>query len=113
MYSGKLAGDIAEGISTYFYDLPTTNVRRNQHIYPGTGPGGLKFFNAPDFLAGAFVYPPSRNAADAAEARRVSFTILVVADLESEAGLALVKEALDSAVSISCDLKVHFPQPDL
>ena len=110
MYSGELAGDIAEGISTYFYDLPTANVRRNQHIYPRTGPGGLKFFSAPDFLPGAFVYPPSR---DAAEAHRVSFTILVVADLESEAGLALVKEALDSAVSISCDLKVHFPQPDL
>lgn len=107
MYSGELAEDIAEGISTYFYDLPTTSLRRNQHIYPKTGPGGLKFFNAPDFLPEAFVYPPTDagNVADIAAASRVSFTILVVADLESETGLALVKEALDSVVSARFDLK--------
>ena len=106
MYSGELSGDIAEEISTHLYDLPTTSIRRNQHIYPKTGPSGLKFVNVPDFPPGAFIYPPPGQVADDGEASRVSFTILVVADLESEAGLALVKEALESVVSISCNLSL-------
>ncbi|KAJ7824635.1 hypothetical protein B0H14DRAFT_2823407 [Mycena olivaceomarginata] len=36
-YSGKISDDTTDKISTYFYDLPTNTLRRNQYIFPAPG----------------------------------------------------------------------------
>jgi UDP-glucose:glycoprotein glucosyltransferase len=104
---------MSETISTHFYDLPTTHIRRNRHIYPSGSAGSLRIVNFVDLFSqvgilshGPFIYPPRHPKLDAegenelVEPPRVPFTVYVVADLDSEAGLALVKEALDSMVRV-------------
>lgn len=84
-------------MSTFFYDLPTTLARRTRYTHPSPS-NPLRFVNgngnAPGLFPEAFVYPPS-------EETKVPFTVYVVADLDSEAGLGLVKEVLESVVSAS------------
>ncbi|KAF8164188.1 UDP-glucose:glycoprotein glucosyltransferase-domain-containing protein [Mycena galopus ATCC 62051] len=87
-------------IENYFYDLPTSSARRNRYIFPASGPGAggaeLRIVNLPEVFGrtgfrvapGTFVYPP--------ETERIPLTMYVVADLDTEAGLGLVKEALSS-----------------
>lgn len=63
MYEGKISDEKASTMDTYFYDQPTTSLRRNQFIYPT--PGDLHIFNMPEVLArsdfkaspSVFVYP--------------------------------------------------------
>lgn len=113
MYSGDITEEGQENMSTFFYDLPTSNRRRNQHIYPSTSVGALKFSYLPKLFSragllspGAFVYPPrDSGSSESGETHRTAFTIYVVADLNSETGLALVKEALDSMVSTALFLQ--------
>ena len=114
VYTGVLTEEIADSVSTYFYDLLTTDIRRNRHIYPSGSAGALRIVNLPELFSRVgilshrpFIYPRKlepHGASELAESTHVPFTVYVVADLDSEAGLALVKEALDSIVS---DLFTH------
>lgn len=38
-------------MSTYFYDQPTTNLRRNRYLYPTTTPGSLRIVNVLDLFS--------------------------------------------------------------
>ncbi|KZT07030.1 glycosyltransferase family 24 protein [Laetiporus sulphureus 93-53] len=86
-------------ISTYFYDLPVASKRRNRHIYPSVKTGDLRILSLLELVGpyeflnwpGSFVYP--------AEPERVPLTTYVVADLDSEAGRQLIKEALSATAS--------------
>ncbi|KAL0959808.1 hypothetical protein HGRIS_011489 [Hohenbuehelia grisea] len=90
--SDQHAGDLAN----YFYDLPTTGRNRNPYIYPTTTPGSLRVHNLRELFAHsgfhfdgrAFVYPEAATA--------TPLSVLLVADLDSEHGIQLVKEALTS-----------------
>ena len=65
MYDGILSDeDNGKDMTNYFYDLPTTNKRRNAYIYPSQLPGSLKIVNFPELLArvnvklsSSFLYP--------------------------------------------------------
>ncbi|EGO03944.1 glycosyltransferase family 24 protein [Serpula lacrymans var. lacrymans S7.3] len=99
VYTSILTDSYVPTISTFFYDLPWTPARRNAHIYPlisspasgGVQPAGssarpLRMFSLPELPKvvgkGGFVTPRE-------------FPMYVIADFDSESGLALVKEALD------------------
>ena len=101
---------MAVSVSTYFYDLPATDMRRNKYIHPA---GALRIVNLPELFArigglshGPFIYSGgdrrlgADGASESVSLARVPFTIYIVADLDSETGLALVKEALESIVSV-------------
>lgn len=109
LYTGELPEESPETLSTYFYDLPTTSIRRNRHIFPSGS--ALRIVNLPELSSrvgihsyGAFNYPPRRprlpveDESETVETAHVHFTVYIVADLDSEEGLSLVKEALDSMV---------------
>ncbi|KAJ7785207.1 UDP-glucose:glycoprotein glucosyltransferase-domain-containing protein [Mycena maculata] len=101
VYGGKIS-DETTGISTYFYDLPTSSLRRNPYIFPPSGE--LKIVSVPELFArtgfraapATFVYPP--------ETEQIPLTVYVVADFDTEGGLGLLKEAL---VSIDNDSKTR------
>ena len=66
MYKGQLTDEEhADGMATYFYDLPTTAKRRNMYVHPSAKAGDLRIFGLPDLIEanglksspGAFVYP--------------------------------------------------------
>ncbi|KAG5636220.1 hypothetical protein H0H81_008754 [Sphagnurus paluster] len=94
VYEGKLTDAQNETMSTFFYDQPSTGLRRNRYIYPAKAPGSLRIFNMLDLFSrtgfrstpSTFIYPSSTSA--------VPLSLYVVADLDSQAGLQLVKEAL-------------------
>ncbi|KAG6827591.1 hypothetical protein H0H92_011214 [Tricholoma furcatifolium] len=94
IYSGRLTDAHNETLGTYFYDQPTTGLRRNRYIYPSDGPGSLRVFNLPDLFSrtgfhvepSSFVYP--------AETAAIPLSLYVIADLDSPQGLELVKQAL-------------------
>lgn len=49
VYTGTLAdGNYGETMANWFYDLPTTNLRRNSYIYPSSTGGNLRIFNLLD-----------------------------------------------------------------
>ncbi|KAL1746758.1 glycosyltransferase family 24 protein [Schizophyllum fasciatum] len=92
LYAGQLSEDDAARMDTYFYDLPGAQKRRNSYIYQS--PDDVVIKALPELLAKAqlspapssFIYPP--------DAGFLPMTTYVVADLDSQAGLELVKEAL-------------------
>ncbi|KAJ7909648.1 glycosyltransferase family 24 protein [Mycena leptocephala] len=92
LYGGKLSDEMTEQISTYFYDLPTSSLRRNQYIFPPSGEP--RIFNVPELFRrtgfrvtpASFIYPP--------ETEQIPLTVYVVADFDTEGGLGLLKEAL-------------------
>jgi UDP-glucose:glycoprotein glucosyltransferase len=113
LYTGKLSAETAGNISNYFYDLPTTAMRRNRHIYPSSSVSALRIVSLQQLYSrvgilprGPFIYPRRRSGSgvvtesELVVSNRVPFTVHVVADLDSEAGLALMKEALDSLVRL-------------
>jgi UDP-glucose:glycoprotein glucosyltransferase len=63
LYSGKISDETTAGIATYFYDLPTSSLRRNQYIFPASG--ALQVVDLPDLFRrsgfrvapSTFVYP--------------------------------------------------------
>ena len=67
VYKGELTDEEhADGMATYFYDLPTTAKRRNAYVHPSSAKAGdLRIFALPDLVEanglgsgpGAFVYP--------------------------------------------------------
>ena len=115
LYYGKIGDDERDRMSTYFYDLPGTSQRRNKHIHPSGKTKTLTIVNLVDLIArsafdfnpGAFIYPRgfspissrlSLTYHDVAEVEELYATTFVIADLDSESGLALAKEALLSMV---------------
>ena len=72
IYLAEIGDANAETIDTYFYDLPTTSLRRNRYIFPSStqaGPGvtstDLRVVNVPELFkitgfgpgTGAYLYP--------------------------------------------------------
>ena len=114
---GTLSDANAGEIATYFYDMPVASKRRNRHIYPSSKAGDLRIHSLFDTVVkfgfpsghGSFIYPRklcldfelSDNVLirSTAEATDIALTTYVVADLNSEAGQALVREALAASVS--------------
>jgi UDP-glucose:glycoprotein glucosyltransferase len=50
IYEGRIKDAQTESLSTYFYDQPTTDKRRNRYIYP-TVAGSLKIVNMVELFA--------------------------------------------------------------
>ncbi|TFK38220.1 UDP-glucose:Glyco protein glucosyltransferase-domain-containing protein [Crucibulum laeve] len=96
VYSGEIKEDSATDMENYFYNMPTTAKRRTRYIYPSTGGGSLRIMNLPELFEktglrlspSSYIYP--------ADTESVPMSVYVVADLDSEVGLELVKEALGS-----------------
>ncbi|KAJ6624174.1 hypothetical protein B0H10DRAFT_1943373 [Mycena sp. CBHHK59/15] len=64
LYGGKISDETTGSIGTYFYDLPTSSLRRNRCIFPASG--SLRIVSLPDLFArsgfrttlSTFIYPP-------------------------------------------------------
>ncbi|KAF7307809.1 hypothetical protein MKEN_01141000 [Mycena kentingensis (nom. inval.)] len=92
IYGGKITDETSGSLSTYFYDQPTTSLRRNRYIFPASG--DVRVVNVPDLFKrtgfrttpSTFVYPPGTE--------QIPLTMYVVADFDSEDGLGLLREAL-------------------
>ncbi|KAF8888622.1 UDP-glucose:glycoprotein glucosyltransferase-domain-containing protein [Infundibulicybe gibba] len=88
------------GATTFFYDQPTSSKRRNRFVYPSSA-ADLRLFNLPDVFArigfwsqfNSFLYPGDSVV--------TPISIYLVADLNSDAGIAFVREALQSMDSQS------------
>lgn len=101
LYTGKLSDNIGDA-SVYFYDLPTSSKRRNMHIHPTNQPGSLRVANLPGLFSrtgfsvqpGSFVNPPDAGGP-------ALLAAYIIADFDTESGLSLVKEALNSLDSSS------------
>ncbi|KII87653.1 glycosyltransferase family 24 protein [Plicaturopsis crispa FD-325 SS-3] len=94
LYEGSITEDTEPDIDTYFYDLSTTATRRNRYIYPSTGT--LRVYNLFDLFSQAkFDASPSRFV-NPPDSTQIPLSIYVVADLDSDEGVALMKEALQS-----------------
>lgn len=124
LYTAQLSDDDQERMATYFYDLPEANPRRNKHVYPTGKTKSLRIVNLIElmeqsglaFKAGSFVHPRTYlslvlcrkptftdDGCTTAGSTRLPATTFVIADLDSESGLALVKEALLSMVPDSTE----------
>ncbi|KJA25590.1 glycosyltransferase family 24 protein [Hypholoma sublateritium FD-334 SS-4] len=103
VYTGALAdGNYGETMANWFYDLPTTNLRRNSYIYPSSTGGNLRIFNLPDvFGKTRFRASPATYLYSSAEFEAISESLYIVADLDSEAGRSLIKEAITSLTAES------------
>ncbi|KAI5117547.1 hypothetical protein M0805_004373 [Coniferiporia weirii] len=98
-------GDADMGtIETYFYDRPEAYLRRNRYIFPSStkpglgsasGPGDLRVVNLPEVFEKTR-FAPTSGAYLYSYLAGVPLTTFVVADLDSEGGIALMKEALSS-----------------
>ncbi|KAG5641244.1 hypothetical protein DXG03_005668 [Asterophora parasitica] len=94
VYEGKLSDEHNEIMSTYFYDQPSTGLRRNPYVYPAKTPGSLRIFNLPDlFSRTGFLVEPSSYLYPSGP-QILPLSLYVIADLDSQSGLQLVKEAL-------------------
>ncbi|KAH9162492.1 UDP-glucose:glycoprotein glucosyltransferase-domain-containing protein [Lactarius sanguifluus] len=97
VYAGAITDNQADDIENHFYDLPTTMKRRNRHIVPLSGGGGMRVIGLPDLhkqtglrvSPAAFIYSASEQ---------VPLSIYVVADLDTEHGLSSLRDALTFAV---------------
>ncbi|KAG2134823.1 glycosyltransferase family 24 protein [Suillus clintonianus] len=89
-------------ISTFFYDLPTTLSRRNPYIFskaassvhaPSSSTGNLKMFDLGD-LSKRTGWDPLTCAWVTSDAERTPVSMIVIANLDSAEGQALVREAV-------------------
>ncbi|RDB27081.1 UDP-glucose:glycoprotein glucosyltransferase [Hypsizygus marmoreus] len=96
VYEGKIKEEDNEAMSTYFYNLPTTSLRRNRYIYPESTPGSLRIFNLPQLFSRTGYRVSSTGFIYPSETPVIPLSLYVIADLDSETGLGLVKEALSS-----------------
>ncbi|TCD67335.1 hypothetical protein EIP91_000256 [Steccherinum ochraceum] len=109
LYADTITDDDSASMSTYFYDLPSSLKRRNKHIFPSKKTGSLKILSLPDLNArfglplseGAFVYPKAADREDEESEKEADIPIstYVIADLDSQGGKKLVREALESLAS--------------
>jgi len=112
---GAISNDITD-ISVYFYDLPESHKRRNKLVYPSGKLSNTqlislpKLFEATGFKAKAGSYlqwrkfplePHRRPFIDCLTAEHKSTSLVtsyVVADFDTEDGLDLLREAVESLV---------------
>lgn len=102
-------------MTNYFYDLPTTSKRRNPYIFPSQPQGILKIANIPALftkigfkLPSSYIYPRQFVSPGmyfdwqtcAADAFDVSQSLFVIADLDTDDGLDLIKESLLALVGL-------------
>ncbi len=67
VFANELSDDFGEDVSMYFYDLPDTEKKRGQYIFPTPGTGSLRIFNLPEVFSkagltlesSAYLYPGS------------------------------------------------------
>ncbi|KAF8954770.1 hypothetical protein BDZ97DRAFT_1908037 [Flammula alnicola] len=98
IYEGTLSdANKGERMSNYFYDLPTTSKRRNRYIFSSNAAGSVRILNLPEVFGKTLSVSRLRLA----DFESISESLYVVADLDSEAGLSLIKEALTSLTSDS------------
>ncbi|RXW17921.1 hypothetical protein EST38_g7933 [Candolleomyces aberdarensis] len=105
IYNGIITDAQMAELGDHFYDLPTTGKRRSVYIFPKT-PADLQIANVPEALSnanlklqtGSYLYT---------NAEAVPLSIYVVGDFDSEAGLSLASEALDSLTEAS-EARVSF-----
>ncbi|KAF7297231.1 hypothetical protein MIND_00956200 [Mycena indigotica] len=91
IYSGKITDETSSGISTYFYDQPTTSLRRNRYIFPASGE--MRVVNVAElFKQTRFYIMPSSFISASSE--QIPLTLFLVADLDSTEGLSLLNDAL-------------------
>ncbi|KAF8812128.1 hypothetical protein BYT27DRAFT_7133469 [Phlegmacium glaucopus] len=95
VYGGSLSDENkGETMETYFYDLPTTSKRRNRYTFPSDA-SSLSIVNLPELFAkvrlrvssSTYIYPESDST---------PLSLFIIADLDSQGGLELIKEALTS-----------------
>ncbi|KAF9478976.1 hypothetical protein BDN70DRAFT_807681 [Pholiota conissans] len=98
IYEGTLSdANHGESMSNWFYDLPTTNLRRNSYIYPSNTAANLRIFNLPELFGKTrFRASPATYLYSGLDFEAVSESLYIIADLDSEAGLGLIKEAVSS-----------------
>ncbi|TDL22772.1 hypothetical protein BD410DRAFT_769716 [Rickenella mellea] len=113
VYSSQLTEGDAERMDTYFYDLPETTKKRSPYIFQTTETGDLRIHNLPDLFHRMGVQPTSGQFIYPTESDQHTLTTYVVADLDSEAGIALMREAVDSLENGSPSRLsfVHNPAP--
>ncbi|EKM75357.1 hypothetical protein AGABI1DRAFT_46617 [Agaricus bisporus var. burnettii JB137-S8] len=98
VYLNIVTDETHPDISTYFYDLPTTQKRRNQYIVPSTSK--VKVVSVPEVLTksgldgvlegGSWMYPSKSFYV-----KPVIVSLFVVADFDSEEGKETLKQALE------------------
>ncbi|PPQ81692.1 hypothetical protein CVT26_007456 [Gymnopilus dilepis] len=102
IYSGILTDENKPpSMSNYFYDLPNASKRRNVYMFPAGGSKDVQIVSLPEVFRktrfrvseGTYLYPTA--------AESVYESLYVVTDLDTEDGLALVKEAISSLTSDS------------
>jgi UDP-glucose:glycoprotein glucosyltransferase len=107
-------------MSVYFYDLPTSRKRRNKLVYPSGKPSSTQHTSLPQLFettgfkakAGSYLQwrkaPPKPYRGLFADQLRTAerkdapvVTSYVIADFDTEDGLDLLKEAVESLVYLS------------
>ncbi|KAF8633145.1 hypothetical protein AX17_004646 [Amanita inopinata Kibby_2008] len=120
VYQGVVSDGDKPDMANWFYDQPGVSKRRNKYILPGaTGAGDTELkvvslsetFEKTGYewkrMKSGFLYPPGEQA--------TPLSTFVIADLDSEEGLAFVKEALGSMDEES-NMRlafIHNPSPDM
>ncbi|KAG1729250.1 glycosyltransferase family 24 protein [Suillus lakei] len=102
VYLGQLSSASVPLISTFFYDLPTTLPSRNPYIFskapssvhaPSSSTGNLKMFDL-RALGKRTGWNPLTCAWVTSDAERTPVSMVVIANLDSVEGQALVREAV-------------------
>lgn len=102
VYLEELTSASVSLVSTFFYDLPTTLSSRNPYIFskapasvhaPSSSIGNLKMFDLGD-LSKRTGWSPFTCAWVTSDAERTPVSMVVIANLDSAEGQALVREAV-------------------
>jgi UDP-glucose:glycoprotein glucosyltransferase len=114
VYSGEFGDTQAASIDTYWYDLPTSSLRRNKYIVPAEKTNPLRVIASTELLEGTdafrgFVYPSallphkfgSAGSNLLVEHKQTPVSVYVLADFDSDEGSALLQAVLTSMVSIA------------
>lgn len=115
-------------MSVYFYDLPTSQKRRNKLVYPSGKPSNTlhtslpQLFEATGFKAKAGSYLQWRKISPGSDRRSFPdqfgtaerkgapvVTSYVIADFDTKDGLDLLQEAVESLVYLPCHLYPRCP----
>ncbi|KAI9511020.1 UDP-glucose:glycoprotein glucosyltransferase-domain-containing protein [Russula earlei] len=107
VHSGVITDAHAVDIENHFYDLPTTMKRRNRHIVPVGSSSGVPMTSLPNVHRRAglhafpslFIYPVSGQ---------VPLSIYIIADLDAEDGLNILRAALTFSSSIFAQSRLTF-----
>ncbi|KAF8905183.1 glycosyltransferase family 24 protein [Gymnopilus junonius] len=102
IYSGVLSDENKpESMSNYFYDLPTTSKRRNVYMFPPGGSKDVQIVSLPEVFAKTRFRVSPQTYLYPTAAESVYESLYIVTDLDTQDGLALIKEAISSLTSDS------------